>query len=163
MGTFKSERTFFADTTLIPGVKTAIVEEFTKDEFEVSDVMLGSGGYDISITKGNIFKALIGMKSALKITVEPVPNGIHVKASVGIFGQQAIPSVITMFFAWPVLVTQIWGMVRQSNLDDKAIEIAEIYINEHLHESVPKFKFCPYCGAKQPESNHRCEQCGKEI
>jgi hypothetical protein len=95
--------------------------------------------------------------------VEPVPHGIHVKASVGIFGQQAIPSAIALFIAWPVLVTQIWGMVQQSKLDDKAIAVAENYINAHSNENEQDFKFCPYCGTKQPVSNCVCTKCGKEI
>src|SRR5574344_764752 len=128
MGTFKSEKTFFADQSLMSGIADAVENEFRKDNFEVQSVELGSGGYDISVAKGNVFKAVLGMKSALKITIEPIPHGIHVIASVGIFGQQAIPSAITFFIAWPVLVTQIWGMVQQSQLDDKAINIARIVV-----------------------------------
>jgi hypothetical protein len=163
MGTFKSEKTFFADASLMNGVAEAIENEFKNDSFEVQMIQLGTGGYDISVAKGNIFKAILGMKSALKIIVEPVPHGIHVKASVGIFGQQAIPSAITLFIAWPVLVTQIWGMVEQSKLDDKAILVAENYINAHSSDDDSNFKFCPHCGTKQPVSNCKCEKCGREI
>jgi hypothetical protein len=52
-------------------------------------------------------------------------KSIAFEAGVGIFGQQAIPTIISMFFFWPVLLTQIWGLIQQSNLDDKAAEIVE--------------------------------------
>lgn len=165
MGTFKSEKTFYTDPSLMSGIAESISAKFTQKEFEVKSVELGSGGYDISVTKGNIFKAVIGMRSALKISVEPVSNGIHVCASVGIFGQQAIPSIITIFVAWPVLITQIWGMVQQSKLDDMVINLTEEYIKDHGNGSVTgqDFKFCPYCGKKQSASNNFCVECGKSI
>ena len=35
-----------------------------------------SGGYDISITKGNMFKAVLGMKTALKVHIYPANEQI---------------------------------------------------------------------------------------
>lgn len=165
MGTFKSERTFCTDYSLMSGIAESISTKFSQEKFEVESVELGSGGYDISVTKGNVFNAVLGMRSALKITVEPVSSGIHVCASVGIFGQQAIPSIISMFVAWPVLITQIWGMVQQSKLDDMAINVAEKYIKAHEIEPITRqnFKFCPYCGKKQPVFNSFCVECGRNI
>ena len=72
-----------------------------------------------------MFKAVLGLKSALKVSLIPKDNAIAFEAGIGIFGQQAIPTIISMLFFWPVLITQIWGIVQQSKLDDKALEIAE--------------------------------------
>jgi hypothetical protein len=30
---------------------------------------------------------------------------MYIEAGIGIFGQQAIPTLITMFVAWPVIIT----------------------------------------------------------
>lgn len=54
------------------------------------------------------------MKTALKVNIIPNGNYIQITAGVGIFGQQAIPTVISMLFFWPVLITQISGMVCPS-------------------------------------------------
>jgi hypothetical protein len=37
-----------------------------------------------------------------------------------------------MLFFWPVLLTQIWGLIQQSNLDDKAAEIVENVIASNM-------------------------------
>jgi len=138
-----------------------------KDGFEVSTIQLLDGGYVVSITKGNLFKAVLGMKTALKINLTPQQGKIYFEASVGIYGQQAIPTIISMFFFWPVLITQIWGMIEQSRLDDKALEIAEKYVAEHamdeqLSSSAPK-KFCTNCGHKLEEATSTCPKCGSKI
>ena len=127
------------------------------------------GVYDISLAKGNVFKAVLGMKSALKVSLTPQGNAIHINAGVGIFGQQAIPTAITMFVFWPVLIPQIWGMVQQSKLDDKAIAIAEKVIMEKsmasysYDSSAQGSSFCTNCGNKVSGNARFCPNCGKEL
>lgn len=133
MATFNTKQTLYASPSLIPDIAERIKEDFLRDGFEVSTDALSSGGYDISITKGGTFKAVLGMKTALKVTLLPLGGNINFEAGVGIWGQQAIPTIISMFFFWPVLLTQMWGMIEQSQLDDKALSIAQSVIKEHVH------------------------------
>lgn len=168
MGTFKSSKTLYFSPSLISGIAGAIETEFRNDGFEVQSQPLVSGGYDISVAKGGMFKAVLGLKSALKISLEPRGGNIFIEAGVGIFGQQAVPTAISMLFLWPVLITQIWGMVRQSNLDERAIEIAESYIARQNHSvamaSQSQFgKFCTTCGAPQSDNAKFCNSCGAKM
>ena len=65
MATFSTKKTLYGSTSLIPTIGNRIQEEFQNDGYEVSMDALSSGGYDISITKGGVFKAVLGMKTAL--------------------------------------------------------------------------------------------------
>ena len=169
MATFSTKKTLYGSTLLIPTIANRIQEEFQNDGYEVSMDALSSGGYDISITKGGVFKAVLGMKTALKVTLLPQDNNIHFEAGIGIWGQQAIPTVISMLFFWPVLITQIWGMVEQSKLDDKALEIAQDVICKNNHEGSPHSdnngvgKFCTNCGASVSEQAKFCPECGTKL
>ena len=71
MGTFKSTKTFFASPEIIPAIVKDITGTFTNEGYQVQAQDLISGGYDISITKGNMFKAVLGMKTALKVHIYP--------------------------------------------------------------------------------------------
>ena len=168
MATFSTKKILYGSTSLIPTIANRIQEEFQNDGYEVSMDALSSGGYDISITKGGVFKAVLGMKTALKVTLLPQGSNIHFEAGVGIWGQQAIPTVISMFFFLPVLITQIWGMVEQAKLDDKALKIAEGVIaanNSNTIETTPAtgHKFCTGCGTKNSESANFCCGCGMNL
>lgn len=168
MATFSTKKILYGSTSLIPTIANRIQEEFQNDGYEVAMDALSSGGYDISITKGGVFKAVLGMKTALKVTLLPQDNNIHFEAGVGIWGQQAIPTVISMLFFWPVLITQIWGMVEQSKLDDKALEIAKdvIYMNSNsgVTSAGPSgSKFCTNCGTQNPASANFCSGCGRAL
>lgn len=169
MGTFNTTKTLYGPVSLIPEMAEKICREFSADGFDVKSDALSSGGYDISITKGGIFKAVLGMKTALKITLTPNGNGIIFDAGVGIWGQQIIPTVISMLFFWPVLLTQIWGIISQSRLDDRALEIAESVIGSDSSFSQPKetvsvhVKYCTSCGAQNPETAKFCCSCGKAL
>lgn len=133
MAAFSTKRTLFCSTSLLPDIAGSLQEEFERDGYEVKVTELSTGGYDISITKGGVFKAVLGMKTALKVTLVPLTDkSIAFEAGVGIWGQQTIPTIISMFFFWPVLITQVWGLIQQSNLDDKAAEIVEKVIENSI-------------------------------
>ena len=126
-----------------------------------TSVQPSAGGSFISLSKGGVFKAVLGMKSALNITLARVGGGVAVNASVGIFGQQLLPSLITMFVAWPVLISQIMGMVKQSKLDDEAIQVITESIRRH--ETIAPARdggFCTTCGAQLPSDAAFCSKCG---
>lgn len=168
MGTFSTKKVLYGSISLIPIIANRIQVEFQNEGYEVALDALSSGGYDISITKGGLFKAVLGMKTALKVTLLPQGNTIHFEAGVGIWGQQAIPTVISMLFFWPVLITQIWGMVEQSKLDDKALDIAKdvIYTNNNSGAASPNpngNKFCTVCGTPNSASANFCCGCGRPL
>lgn len=171
MSVFSKKEILVGDSQLIPIIAKSIEYGFSIDGFEVVSDSLVSGGCDISITKGNIFKAVLGMRTALKVTLTPHPRGISFEANVGIFGQQAIPTVISLFFFWPVLISQIWGLVEQSKLDDKALSICKnaIYANsnyakkEYTNASQCTSKYCSRCGTEVSIDAKFCPECGKMI
>ena len=166
MATFSTKKILYGSTSLIPTIANRIQEEFQNDGYEVAMDALSSGGYDISITKGGVFKAVMGMKTALKVTLLPQGSNIHFEAGVGIWGQQAIPTVISMLFFWPVLLTQLWGLVQQSKLDDKVLCIAEdiVYKNNGVKSTgSTSGKFCTGCGTHNAESANFCSGCGRPL
>ncbi len=169
MGTFSTKKILYGSSSLIPTIANRIQEEFQNEGYEVAMDALSSGGYDISITKGGIFKAVLGMKTALKVTLLPQGNNINFEAGVGIWGQQAIPTVISMLFFWPVLITQIWGMVEQSKLDDKALDIAKDVVSMNNNNNGVALtgsigsKYCTSCGTQNAGSANFCCGCGKAL
>lgn len=165
MATFSTKKILNGSTSLIPTIANRIQEEFQNDGYEVAMDALSSGGYDISITKGGVFKAVLGMKTALKVTLLPQGCNIHFEAGVGIWGQQAIPTIISMLFFWPVLITQIWGMVEQSKLDDKALDIAEKIVRDSsANASASSYnRFCTNCGTPIDLQAKFCPECGAKL
>jgi hypothetical protein len=107
------------------------------------------------------------MKTALKITLLPQVNTISFDAGVGIFGKQIIPTIIMWYVAWPVLLTQIWGLVQQSKLDDEALNIAKSTIasngNNFSITDAGGIRFCTSCGTQNSESANFCCSCGKQL
>lgn len=166
MATFKSERMFTSNSTNLNAVAT-----FTKDYFENKGYQVAveenALGYLISISKGGMFKAVLGMKTALNIEIKKLSSGIFAEAKVGIFGQQLIPSMITLFVAWPILVTQISGLVSQSKLDDEAMDVIEQAIRSQERNTAPAFTqshgatiFCTSCGNSIKPDARFCSSCG---
>jgi hypothetical protein len=131
MGTFNSSKTFPYFVDDIAPVAQDVMDHFKDQDFEVTETNISTGGVQVSIRKGGTFKAIIGMKTALNIKIEPVANGTTVDAGVGIFGQQAIPTAITLLVFWPVIIAQVWNMAKESDLDDEALDVAEESLKAH--------------------------------
>ena len=125
MGAFTTKKTLYGNASQIPAVAEQIRQAFAADGYEVR-IDNPVTGQEIYITKGGFVKAALGLRSALKVTMKPSRNGnIDFEAGVSIFKQQLVPTVITMCFFSPVVIAQIWGMIKQSKLDEKAVAIAE--------------------------------------
>lgn len=154
---------------MIPVIARDITVTFANDGYEVHSDELISGGYDISITKGGMFKAVLGLKTALKIHIYPSNDAIRIEAGIGIFGQQAIPLAIGMLVFWPVLITQVSGLITQAKLDNKVMDIAaETIARETSRQSVPpsppgKGKFCTKCGKENAPDASFCCACGNKL
>ena len=52
-------------------------------------------------------------------------GNIEFEAGVSVVKQQLVATMLTMFVFAPVVIAQVWGMVQQSKLDEKALAIAE--------------------------------------
>jgi hypothetical protein len=131
MGTFNSTKTFPYVVEDLAPVAQDVMDHFEQQDYEVTETNIPTGGVQVSIRRGGTFKAIIGMKTALNIKIEPVANGTTVDAGVGIFGQQAIPTAITLLVFWPVIIAQVWNMAQESNLDDEALRVAEESLKAH--------------------------------
>lgn len=125
MGAFTTTKILYGDKSMIPYITENIRMAFVSEGYEVM-ITNPSIGDELYISKGGILKSALGLRSALKITMKSTDDGyIKFKAGVSIFKQQAIPTLITVCLCSPVVVTQIWGMIKQSKLDEKALEVAE--------------------------------------
>lgn len=168
MGTFSTHKIINAAPSLIPAMSNKIISHFKAEGYEVDVQVSNLGTHDISLTKGGMFKAVIGLKTALKVTLKPEADKVSFDAGIGIFGQQLIPSLVMYFVAWPVLLTQLWGLVQQSNLDDTALSLAESVAAQD--PSAPKVvepttisTFCPNCGGKHDTGMRFCPYCGEKL
>ncbi len=135
MGTFNSSKTFPYFVEDVAPVARDVMDHFEGQGFEVTETNIPTGGAQVSIRKGGAFKAIIGMKTALNIKIEPVANGTRVEAGVGIFGQQAIPTAITLLVFWPVVIAQVWNMAQESKLDEEALRVAEESLKTHSSQA----------------------------
>lgn len=180
MSIFKSEKFVPGAGVDLDLVARELTDHFRERKYEVAYSQVDEKTWDVSITRGGIFKQAVGMKSALKIELEKRPKGTYVRAGAGVFGKQATATVISMLIAWPVLLTQVWGLIRESGLDDEAVRVVELSINRATRglggterpavdaattdEDVPTMstqaRFCPNCGVEGAAGARFCPHCG---
>ena len=134
MGTFNSSKTVPYVVEDLAPVAKEVMRHFEDQDYEVTETHIPTGGVQVSIRRGGTFKAIIGMKTALNIKIEPEANGTRVEAGVGIFGQQAIPTAITLLIFWPVIIAQVWNMAQEAKLDEEALGVAEESLKAHSSE-----------------------------
>lgn len=178
MSMFKSEKLVPITVPDLAPVAQELAEHFKQRNYEVECLPLPTAGWQVGITRGGMFKAAVGLKSALKIQIEPSPGGTIVRAGAGIFSKQAIPTAISMLVAWPVLLTQVWGLIREAGLDGEAVKVVEVSLTRHHRASAAQpsataaeaamaaegaaaARFCSTCGEAVGDSARFCPACGQ--
>ncbi|MBQ2978594.1 MAG: zinc ribbon domain-containing protein [Bacteroidaceae bacterium] len=125
MSTFTTKKRLYGNPSQIPAVANYMVRVFQAEGYEVCVENLNNG-CEIYITKGGLFKAVLGLKTALKVTLKPTSDGnISIATGVSLFKRQLIPTIVALSLFKPVFITQIWGLIKQAKLDDKAVSVAE--------------------------------------
>ena len=165
MGTFKTENLLNGNKGLIPAISKEIEKKFKSDGYKVDIANLIGGGKNISIAKCGFFRSVLGLKTAMKVNLIPHNDRIMMSTGVGIFGLQAIPSFITLFFAWPVIFTQICGVIQQKKLVEKVIGVVKnfILVNDVISHESKDWIYCPADGSKLPAGTQFCPHCGTEL
>ena len=160
---FDETRTFPVVLPDLAPVAQALVERFRAEGYDADSVQTATRGWDISISKGGAFKAVLGLKTALKLLITPVEGGTSAHLSVGIFGRQAVPSLISLLVAWPVALAQVWGIVQQRQLDHAVLEVLEASLRSHAAAAAPGRRFCTDCGAAISADAHFGPGCGHAL
>jgi len=183
MSIFRSEKVIAVKVADLEPVSTDLVKHFQERGYEATRMRRPDDAWEVSITKGSLFKAAVGLRTALKVQLVQQPGGTLVRAGAGVFGKQAVPAALTLFVAWPVLLAQVWGLINQAGLDDEAIKAVELSLNRlsrlsGAHDNgwaptkdpsddtgasavaVPFGAFCPRCGHRQTGDARYCPHCG---
>jgi len=122
MGVFQSQKTVPVHVADLAPVAQAVANHFQAKGFEVQ-TQSSDKGWHISISKADTFKVVMGTKTALNVELAPKGDGTDVSAGIGVFGQHS--GGLGGVLAGPLMLTQLWGMVQQSKLDDEAMAVAE--------------------------------------
>jgi len=162
---FNSSRFVPTSLTDLSGVVSTFQMYFQGKGYTV-EATESSYGYFVSLTKGGMFKSVLGMKTSLNIEIKKINGGVSIDAKVGILGQQVVPSLVIMFVAWPVLITQITGLVQQAKLDNEALDVIENAIRssesgQNTGAAASK-QFCTQCGADITAGSLFCSACGEK-
>ncbi|MDR2599344.1 MAG: zinc ribbon domain-containing protein [Oscillospiraceae bacterium] len=162
----------FNSTRFVPTLLTdfsdvaSTVQMYFQGKGYTVEVTESSYGCFISLTKGGMFKSVLGMKTSLNIDIKKINSGVSIDAKVGILGQQLIPSLVFMFVAWPVMLTQISGLVQQAKLDNEALDVIENAIRAIENGSSSGVgnsrQFCTQCGADITAGSAFCSACGEK-
>ncbi len=162
MSLFKVAKTVPGSVADLGPVVRAVMKHFTDLDYEVRREQSSPQCWEIGIHKGGTFKAIVGLKTALRIRIETIGTSTQVEAGIGLLESQGISTAISMLAFWPVLVTQTWGVVRQSKLDEEAIAVAEAALL--AQQALPgTSRYCHECGVALAEASAFCHACGARL
>lgn len=157
----------FKNTQVVPvlvadlaPVAQSVAQQFEERNFHTHITAVSPQCQEIGITQGGLFKAVLGLKTALRLRIETVGGATRIDAGIGLLETQAVPAAVGMLVFWPALVTQSWGLVQQHKLDQEAIALAEAALREAASASA---HFCHQCGTTVEAGARFCSHCGQPL
>lgn len=160
MSTFTTTRNFEATPAFIPFAIERIRENLSGEGFEFQKKEGAFGKTVIEVTKGNLVKQIVGLRQGLEISFRPEGNRIDVTAKGIVLKNQVIAGALSYFVFWPVLISQVIGLIKQSRLDDRTMEIIA---DAHRNFVRQRPSFCPHCGSRVLGEAVHCPTCGKAL
>lgn len=161
MGTFTSTKSFKANPEFIPFVTRKIKEDFESKGFEFVTTSASMNRTVFKVVKSNLVRNITGLKQGLEVTINRNGENIDIEAKGTVVRDQALASVISLLVTWPVLITQVIGLINQSKLDTRVITVADTaYLEYKASESK---EFCPHCGSLVEKGSSFCNHCGNVI
>lgn len=136
MGKFSSSRIFYNCSQYIDYIIGKFSEQVQRDGYDINVQKINNGQWDISIKKGGIFKSVLGLQTAMKIKIIATDPNVLVKTEVGIFGRQIVPTAIVMLVFWPVIISQVWGLIKQYKLDSYVMNTLYLDFCQAMGEKV---------------------------
>ncbi len=123
MGVFQSQKTVRVQVADLSVVAEAVASHFQAKGFEVKKDKVEDSWY-VSISKSSVFKTVMGTRTGLNVELEPKGDDVEISAGVGVFGQRG-GGGLGALMTGPMAITQLWGAVQQSKLDEEALAVAE--------------------------------------
>ncbi|MCR5348180.1 MAG: zinc ribbon domain-containing protein [Bacilli bacterium] len=157
-----TKRTFKTTIKNLDPVIEDFRTHFEDKGYKVTTEETADGAF-LSLTNANLFKTVSGLKTGLNISLSLYDDSLEARMDVGIFGKQAVPGLIAMLVFWPILVTQIIGLVQQNKLDTETYDVIEKSLEEHQPKLEEYEEYCPYCGEGVEKGVKFCPHCGQTI
>jgi len=132
MGLFSAEQLVAAtcDEDQLKLVAADVGDHFNKQGYSIS-VLPVAAGQQISLHKGGTLAMITGTQLDLRVMLTSTAAGTCVECGVGIIGQQAIATAVSLLLFSPLIIVQLWGLAQQSGVDDQAISVAAASIMKH--------------------------------
>jgi hypothetical protein len=185
VGVFSSQKMIEIILDDLSPIANRLIEHFRSQGYEVL-AKQETTGWDVSISKGGIFKMAVGLQTALRIEIRPQLNGTLVTAGIKMLGRRAVPALVARMVYPPALVGQVWGLIRQASLDNEAITVVETELRRHVRLGLGRIDldstasatetdtpvlparvqgsittFCTSCGNQLDGSALCCANCGQ--
>ena len=109
MSVFKSETLIPISVTDLGPVAEELAEHFRNRNYQVECAETDDSKWEVGITRGGKFKSIAGLKSAMRVELEPVRRGTMVRTGAGVFGKQAAVTAVTLVIWWPLAIAPVWG------------------------------------------------------
>jgi hypothetical protein len=126
MSVFKSETLIPVSVTDLGPVAEELAEHFRHRNYQVECAETEDRKWEVGITRGGKFKSISGLKSAMKVELEPLSRGTMVRTGAGVIGKQAAVTAVTLVIWWPLAIAPVWGMIVQAGLDKEAVRVIEV-------------------------------------
>lgn len=182
-------RTFYASGIDERDVARKVSSWLKLNDFEAQIVDLPDGRITVQARQPKSWRYILGMSSALNITLEKKGDHLVVETGAGSWAEKFAVGAVGIFILHPLLITMAYGVWKQSQLPEKVFEVVDQHLKDKrgpaettriaiqpgdetaaesaVPENVPSSTFeeriCASCGGASSKEAKYCSQCGSLL
>lgn len=184
-------RVYSAPGIDVRSLADAISNWFKARDFETQIMMAPGGGYMIQARQPSGWRSVLGLSSALLVTLIPKGDGLEVTTAAAKWADKVAVGAVGLVIH-PLLITAGYGAWKQSRLPDEIFEMISLYLPRSAEQTIPvtgpaagstvqestgpsrdavvntpasasSSASCPSCGHPASSGASYCSNCGAKL
>lgn len=146
---------------------------FQSQQFEAQILEAPGGGLVVQARQPEAWRSILGMSSALNVTMIPQGDNLMVQMGAAKWVDKAAVGAVGLLLFWPALIPAAYGAWKQKQLPNQVFQLIDQYVATGqvpvvgpvpvaapAPTPVPSAARCPSCGQPVRAGAKFCDNCG---
>jgi len=173
------QRMYHAPGVDLRELASVVSDWFQNQKFETQILEAPGGGLVVQARQPEAWRSILGMSSALNVTMTPQGENLVVQMGAAKWVDKAAVGAVGVLLFWPALIPAAYGAWKQKQLPNQVFQLIDQYVatgqvpvippapapakKAPAPTAAPSGLQCPSCGKPVREGAKFCDNCGAPL
>lgn len=157
------QRMYHAPSLDLRELAGVVSDWFQNQKFEVQTLEAPGGGLVVQARQPEAWRSILGMSSALNVTMTPQGENLIVQMGAAKWVDKAAVGAVGVLIFWPALIPAAYGAWKQKQLPNQVFQLVDQYVATGQAPVVAPMPAVTPAAAAPAPSGLKCPSCGQAV